>query len=176
MDSSDGHSDASDGSGSGRETRRTNRTGSRDKGPTWSCSKGTFQDWLWETEPVWDAMGLHKTYTGQNRADADSSDKVVQARYAKRNRKLFRAIIKQLDRDTIQGKGMRMMIKDEFGADRDGYALLEYITLWANDLTRAELKRIKREIVNITLKDTDTPDLWHFKGQDAHALETIAGK
>ena len=72
MDSSDGHSDVSDGSGSGRETRRTKGTdGSRDKGPRWSCIKETFQDWLWETEPVWDAMGLHKTYTGQNRDDSE---------------------------------------------------------------------------------------------------------
>ena len=60
---------------------------------------------------------------------------------------------------------MRMMIKDEFGADRDGYALLEYITLWANDLTRAELKKIRRDMTNIALKDTDTPDMWQFKGQ-----------
>ena len=75
MDSSDGHSDVSDGSGSGRETRRTKGTDrSLDKGPRWSCIKETFQDWLWETEPVWDAMGLYKTYTGLNRDNAQSTD------------------------------------------------------------------------------------------------------
>ena len=108
MDSSDGHSDASDGSGSGRETRRTNRTGgSRDKGPTWSCSKGTFQDWLWETEPVWDAMGLHKCYTGTNRDEAESADVRVRARYDEENRRLFRV---------VQSKpGIKMIRKQDFG-------------------------------------------------------------
>ena len=37
------------------------------------------------------------------------------------------------------------MIKHDFENDRDGYALLEYLTLWANDLTTAELKKIKRD-------------------------------
>ena len=171
MDSSDGHSDVSDGSGSGPETKVTIKTDkSRDKGPKWACSKATFQEWLWETEPAWDAMGLQKTYTGRNRADSESFDKAVRERYAKSNRKLFRAIIRQLERETIQGKAMRMMIKDEFGADRDGYALLEYITLWANDLTRAELKKIRRDMTNIALKDTDTPDMWQFKGQTLLSL------
>ena len=36
------------------------------------------------------------------------------------------------------------MIMDEFGSDRDGYGLLEYLTMWANDLTTAEVKKIKR--------------------------------
>ena len=89
MDSSEGHSDASDGSGSGRETKRTNRTGSsHDKGPKWACTKPTFPDWLWEMEQVWDAVGLHHTYTGQNRDDAQSSDSRVRKRYAKSNRKV----------------------------------------------------------------------------------------
>ena len=118
------------GSGSGHETRRSKRTGrSHDKGPKWACSKGTFQEWLWETQDCWDAMGLHKTYSGTNRGDLESADRIVRARYEKKNRKLFRAIIRQLDRESIQGKGMRMMIKDEFNEDRDGYALLEYLTL-----------------------------------------------
>ena len=118
MDSSEGHSDASDGSGSGRETKRTNKTGSsHDKGPKWACTKPTFPDWLWEMEQVWDAVGLHHTYTGQNRDDAQSSDSRVRKRYAKSNRKLFRSIIRQLDRDTIQAKAMRLMIKDDFDGD-----------------------------------------------------------
>ena len=94
MDSSDGHSDVSDGSGSGPETKVTIKTDkSRDKGPKWACSKATFQEWLWETEPAWDAMGLQKTYTGRNRADSESFDKAVRERYAKSNRERFRAII-----------------------------------------------------------------------------------
>jgi len=166
MDSGDGYSDVSDGSGSGHETKRTNRTdSSHDRGPKWACSKATFKEWLWETEPAWDAAGLHKTYTGLNRAEAEHADRRVRERYAKSNRKLFRAIIRQLDRDSIQAKGMRMMIKADFGADRDGYALLEYLNLWANDLTRAELKKIKRDIMNITLRDTETPEMWMYKSQ-----------
>ena len=104
MDSGDGHSDSSDGSGSGRETRRKKKTGEsrHDKGPKWDCNKGTFQEWLWESEPVWDAMGLHKWYTGSNRQDAESADDRVRARYDERNRRLFRVVLRQLDRDTIQ--------------------------------------------------------------------------
>ena len=85
MDSSEGHSDASDGSGSGRETKGTNRTGSsHDKGPKWACTKATFPDWLWEMEQVWDAVGLHYTYTGQNREDAQRTDSRVRKRYMRR--------------------------------------------------------------------------------------------
>ena len=57
-------------------------------------------------EQVWDAVGLHHTYTGQNRDDAQSADSRVRKRYAKSNRKLFRSIIRQLDRDTIQAKAI----------------------------------------------------------------------
>ena len=112
-------SDVSDGSGSGRETRRSkDADATRDRGPKWACSKATFSDWLWESEPVWDAMGLSKWYTGQNRADASADDKGVRERYAKGNRKLFRAILRQLERDSIQAKQMRMMIKHDFDSDR----------------------------------------------------------
>ena len=166
MDSGDGHSDSSDGSGSGRETKGINRTGgSHDKGPKWACSKPTFQDWLWEMEQVWDAMGLYKTYTGLNRDNAQSTDLRVRHRYAKSNRKLFRSIVRQLERDTIQAKAMRMMIKDDFGGDRDGYALLDYLTLWANDLTTAEVKKIKHDIARQPLFDYETPDMWGYKMQ-----------
>ena len=87
-------------------------------------------------------MGLHKVYTGKNRADAESADERVRARYDERNRRLFRVVIRQLDRDTIQAKKMRMMVKSEFGNDRDGYALLEYLSLWSNDLTQADTSYI----------------------------------
>ena len=60
---------------------------------------------------------------------------------------------------------MRMMIKSDFGNDRDGYGLIEYLTMWANDLTQAEIKRIKRDIAAVTLRETDTPDMWGFKMQ-----------
>ena len=64
MDSSDGHSDASDGGGSGRETRRMKEAGaSRIKAPKWNCTKSAFSEWCWESEPVWDAKGMHNTYT-----------------------------------------------------------------------------------------------------------------
>ena len=154
MDISDEHSDNSDGSGSGHETKRTKDVVvERERGPKWACSKATFGDWYWESEPVWDAMKLTKTYLGENRDQKDSPDPKVRARYAKGNRKLFRCIIKQLERDNIQAKSMRLMIKDEFGADRDGYALLEYLTLWANDLTTAEVKKLKRDITNLTPRE-----------------------
>ena len=84
MPSSGCDSDVSDGSGSGRETRRSkDADATRDRGPKWACSKATFSDWLWESEPVWEAMGLSKWYLGQNRADAESTNSRVQARYEK---------------------------------------------------------------------------------------------
>ena len=71
MDSSDGHSDAS--GGSGRETRRMKEAGaSRIKAPKWNCTKSAFSEWCWESEPVWDAKGMHNTYTGANRSEMDS--------------------------------------------------------------------------------------------------------
>ena len=107
MPSSGCDSDVSDGSGTGRVTRRSkDADATRDKGPKWACSKATFQEWYWETQDPWDAMGLHKTYTGKNRADAESADDRVRARYEKLNRKLFRTIIRQLERDSIQAKKM----------------------------------------------------------------------
>ena len=54
---------------------------------------------------------------------------------------------------------------DEFGSDRDGYGLLEYLTMWANDLTTAEVKKIKRDIAALSLKDSDTPGHWAYKMQ-----------
>jgi len=105
-----------------------------------------------------DAMGLHKWYTGTNRDEAQSADVRVRTRYDEENRRLFHVVLKQLERDSIQAKKMRMMIKSDFGNDRDGYGLIEYLTMWANDLTQAEIKRIKRDIAAVTLKETDTPD------------------
>ena len=146
MDSSDGHSDASDGGGSGRETRKKKEAGaSRIKAPKWNCTKSAFSEWCWESEPVWDAKGMHNTYTGANRSEMDSADEKVREAYRDRNGKLFRVIISQLERDSIAAKTLRGMIMDEFGSDRDGYGLLEYLTMWANDLTTAEVKKIKRD-------------------------------
>ena len=69
---------------------------------------------------------MHKWYTGSNRQDAESADDRVRARYDERNRRLFRVVLRQLDRDSIQAKKMRMMVKSDFGTDRDGYGLIEY--------------------------------------------------
>ena len=116
MDSSDGHSDSSHGSGSGRETRRKKRAGgTRDRGPKWACSKATFQEWLWESEPVGDAMGLHKWYTGTNRDEAQSADVRVRARYDEENRRLFRVVLKQLETGKGQHPGKENANDDKIG-------------------------------------------------------------
>ena len=113
MESGSDNSSVSDGSGAGRETRRTKETdGRQERGPKFKCTKSAFMEWCWESEPVWDAMGLHKTYTGENRGDQKSANEKRREKYERRNAKLFRVIIRQLDRDSIAGRKMRMMIMD----------------------------------------------------------------
>ena len=109
MDSSECESVASDGSGSDRETRRSGRTGgTRVRGPKFDCSKASFQEWFWESETAWRAKGLHKTYTGENRADLESKDEGKRAKYLKLNEELFRVILGQLGRKGASEKKMRL--------------------------------------------------------------------
>ena len=54
--------------------------------------------------------------------------------------KLFRVVVRMVARVGTEALALRLMIRAEFGEDRDGYLLLVYIEQYANDVSTAEVK------------------------------------
>lgn len=160
MDDGDGADDAACyASGSGGRLDRMPRLSTL---PQWECTKESYNKWSWQAQQHISTTGLHDTYWGVNRKDKSCGDVKVESRYERLSRQLFTVLLFMMG-GTKPDKTQECMsdrIQNDFGQDRDGYALAQYIHMWANDLTNAEIKLLKAALTQIHFKATQTPAQW----------------
>ena len=119
-------------------------------GPEWSGERDDHADWAWEAMPHLDSMGLEEVRLGLNRWKMVSSDSKIKKKYHKHLRKLFRSVLRMISKRTTAGKSLRLMLRAEFGEERDGYLLLEYLSNYAAEMNPAQIKSLKKEIAGTT--------------------------
>jgi len=117
-----------------------------DIGPIYDVKRENWDEWSFQGMLHLASQGFAATIDGDNRAGLTSSDPAVMAKYKTTNRELFRRILRMLDLKSICGKEMLLKIRDESGDDADGYGLWEYLRMWANDMTPAEVKQLHLRI------------------------------
>ena len=108
----DASSDGSECSGS--ETQKE-----KEKAPDWDCQKHTHRLWWYQADMYVESLGLSETATGADRDEMTSPSAKIRRKYAKRNRKLFRVLLKMLNKTTVAGKTLLMQIADDFAEDKD---------------------------------------------------------
>ena len=120
-------SDTSDDMASGSKARDRGLRG--DKVPLWKeVNKATFADWWYDFDSYCATNGLERTVNGDDRKDKHSLDEQKRYRYEKKSRKLWRAIMSAIGGETVNGKALKLMIRNDFKDDKgDGFALAEHL-------------------------------------------------
>ena len=103
--------------------------------------------------------------SGSNRSKQGSTDESVSRKYKKYNQKLFNHVYGAISTKTTAGKALRLQIKDEFGQERDGYALVDYLKAWAASLSDTEISKIKSKIRGMSFKSNESPEKWWLRSQ-----------
>ena len=137
-------------------------------GPEWSGERDDHADWAWEAMPHLDSMGLEEVRLGLNRWKMVSSDSKIKKKYHKHLRKLFRSVLRMISKRTTAGKSLRLMLRAEFGEERDGYLLLEYLSNYAAEMNPAQIKSLKKEIAGTTFSARSTPSEWELVMQELY--------
>ena len=84
--------------------------------------------------------------------------------------KLFRVILRMIKRVGTEAKALRLMIRAEFGEERDGYLLWMYLEQYANDVTQAEVKVLKHKLSLVSFKPAGTPEEWELQMQQMYEM------
>ena len=103
--------------------------------------------------------------SGSNRSKQGSTDESVSRKYKKYNQKLFNHVYGAISTKTTAGKALRLQIQDEFGQERDGYALVDYLKAWAASLSDTEISKIKSKIRGMSFKSNESPEKWWLRSQ-----------
>ena len=116
-------SDTSDDMASGSKARDRGLRG--DKVPLWKeVNKATFADWWYDFDSYCATNGLERTVNGDDRGEKLSIDDQKRYKYEKKSRKLWRAIMSAISSETVNGKALKLMIRNDFKDDKhDGFAL-----------------------------------------------------
>ena len=110
-------SDTSDDMASGSKARDRGLRG--DKVPLWKeVNKATFADWWYDFDSYCATNGLERTVNGDDRGEKLSIDDQKRYKYEKKSRKLWRAIMSGIRDETVNGKALRLMIKNDFKDDK----------------------------------------------------------
>ena len=112
-----------------------------DKGPTYSGARLDYKSFWYDMEPFCMLKGLGPTMRGDNRADKDSADAKKAAEYERLSLLLWRLLTRAISTTTESGKMLKMQVEQEFGNDRDGYELSEYLRAYGNKISREDLSR-----------------------------------
>ena len=141
------------------------------QGPEWDGKKESYTEWRWEATPYLDSLGLESVRRGRNRSvlttSASSKEAVTMAIALN---KLFRVILRMIKRAGTEAKALRLMIRAEFGEERDGYLLWMYLEQYANDVTQAEVKVLKHKLSLVSFKPAGTPEEWELQIQQMYEM------
>ena len=163
-------SDTSDDMASGSKARDRGLRG--DKVPLWKeVNKATFADWWYDFDSYCATNGLERTVNGDDRGEKLSIDDQKRYKYEKKSRKLWRAIMSAISGETVNGKALKLMIRNDFKDDKhDGFALAEHLKRWANHQTHTHIEKLLTKIADLSFKKSESPNRWNLKMQQA--LET----
>ena len=141
------------------------------QGPEWDGKKESYTEWRWEATPYLDSLGLESVRRGRNRSvlTTSASSKEAVTMVIALN-KLFRVILRMIKRVGTEAKALRLMIRAEFGEERDGYLLWMYLEQYANDVTQAEVKVLKHKLSLVSFKPAGTPEEWELQMQQMYEM------
>ena len=132
------------------------------QGPQWDARKDTYPEWWWEAAPYLDSLGLEQVRKGRNRGVLSSPETKEAIAMLLLLSKLFRVVVRMVARVGTEALALRLMIRAEFGEDRDGYLLLVYIEQYANDVSTAEVKVLKNKLAKLSFNPVGSPAEWEL--------------
>ena len=136
-----------------------------DKGPKWDGKQKTFTSYWYDMKTYLKLQKLGETVDGSNRDLKDSDKPLERAQYERLNVKLWWYIMRSISNVTPEGESLRLLIRDDFEDDTDGYELVKYLQGYANDQTPTDVKKLKKKIEDTTFKTSDSPTLWRLQMQ-----------
>ena len=72
---------------------------------------------------------------------------------------------KNISKKKVEGLTLLAQLHDEFGEDKDGYELRQYLEGHAKDRTPAEIKRELKFIRDMKFSDKERPEIWAYRCQ-----------
>ena len=93
----------------------------------WDGQKHTYTAWAHEMAVYLKLCGLWHTMCGVDRAAKDSTATGIAAEYEMRSMLTFRILYRAVLETKDEGAALKMMIRDEFGDDSDGFELGQYL-------------------------------------------------